>query len=144
MQNLLNFSDAVNLAFHSMAVLASNKDGYLRTNEIARGLDVSEHHLQKVHQRLAKVGLLKAIRGPKGGFCLNKPADEITLLDVYEAIEGPLHPNQCLLGRPKCEIHSCVLGQMVDQVNDLVEKHLTSITINNLMQTRFTQTEKDL
>ena len=107
MPNLINFSDAVNLAFHTLGVLASRKGDYIRTNEIAGLLKVSTHHLQKVHQRLTKMGLIQAARGPKGGFSLKKPAQEITLLEVYEAMEGPFSTNQCLLGRPQCEPRTC-------------------------------------
>lgn len=136
MQNLINFSEAVNLAFHTVGILAGSEETYVRTSTIAELLDVSEHHLQKVHQRLAKMGIVRAVRGPKGGFCLNKPANSITLLEIYEAMEGPLHPNRCLLGRPNCQRQNCLLGTMVDQVNAIVLANLRTITVDQLAPIR--------
>ncbi|MEW6237409.1 MAG: Rrf2 family transcriptional regulator [Candidatus Omnitrophota bacterium] len=132
MPALLKISDAVSLAFHTMGVLAEHADACLSTKDIAEQLLVSEHHLQKVHQRLAKMGLIRAIRGPKGGFQLNKPAEKITLLEIYEAIDGPLTPSQCFLGRPKCSRENCILGQMNDQVNELVMNYFQKVTIDKL------------
>jgi len=136
MQNLLKISDAVSLAFHTLWLLAERegKGGYLQTPEIAERLAVSEHHLQKVHQRLAKAGFIRAIRGPKGGFCLNRPAKEITLLEIFEAIDGPLEPSRCLLGRAKCRVENCLLGCLVEQVNQLVRTHFERITLDKLAQ----------
>jgi len=132
MPPLLKISDAVSLAFHTMGVLADHKDVCLSTKEIAEQLLVSEHHLQKVHQRLAKMGLIRAVRGPKGGFQLNKAAEKITLLEIYEAVEGPLIPSQCFLGREKCAREHCVLGQMNDQVNVLVMNYFKKVTVDKL------------
>lgn len=136
MQNLLRISDAVSLAFHTLWLLAEqeSKSGYLQTPDIAKRLAVSEHHLQKVHQRLAKAGFIRAIRGPKGGFCLNRPAREITLLEIFEAIDGPLEPSRCLLGRGQCQVENCLLGCLVDQVNQLVRSHFERITLDQLAQ----------
>ncbi len=102
MSTILNFSDAVSLALHSMGIMAGKKDCFFRTGAIAKQLAVSEHHLQKVHQRLSKAGLLHSARGPKGGFSLNKPAEEITLLEIVEAIEGPFDPSPCFLNKSPC------------------------------------------
>ncbi|MBD3266097.1 Rrf2 family transcriptional regulator [bacterium] len=140
MQNLVNFSDAVSLAFHAVGVMAVEPEKYYRTKEIADMLQVSEHHLQKVHQRLAKMGFIRAVRGPKGGYALNRPPQGIPLLDVFEAIEGPLNPNQCLLGKPKCQKADCALGKMVDHVNAIVKEHLGNLTAQDLASSAFGQT----
>lgn len=137
MQNLLRISDAVSLAFHTLWLLAEqeNEEGYLSTPDIADKLAVSEHHLQKVHQRLTKAGFIRAVRGPKGGFCLNRPASEITLLEVFESIDGPMEPSRCLLGRAQCRMENCLLGCLVDQVNQLVRTHFERITLDQLAKT---------
>lgn len=137
MHNLLNFSEALALAFHTMGIFAAHPDRLIRAGEIARALNVSENHLQKVNQRLAKAGLIRAVRGPKGGFCLNRRADGISLLEVYEAIEGPLIRNQCILGRPACISPHCILGQLTDGVHGMVSDFFREQTVAGLAHEGF-------
>ncbi|MDP8245083.1 MAG: Rrf2 family transcriptional regulator [Candidatus Hinthialibacter antarcticus] len=137
MQTLLKLSDALALALHTAGVLAAHEDKIIQTQDIAKNLDVSEHHLQKVHQRLTKSGLLRAFRGPKGGFQLSRPSNEILLREIYEAIEGPLCPNQCVLGREKCLTQDCVVGKMMDTLNALVVEFLNNTTVSQLAHSGF-------
>ena len=90
MSSAFRFSEAGSLALHAMAFLGADHEKALTVREIARGLSVSENHLAKVMQRLAREGLVESVRGPKGGFKVRGSPDEISLLDVYEAIDGPL------------------------------------------------------
>jgi Rrf2 family protein len=57
---------------------------------------VQESFLSKILQRLVHQGLLVSQRGSGGGFVLNRAPDQITLLDVVEAIEGPTQLNHCV------------------------------------------------
>lgn len=84
----MQFSKATLLALHSVMMLAGAGDELLSTAQMAKSAGVSEAHLAKVLQRLGKAGLVRSVRGPKGGFSLARPAEEMTLLDVYEAMEG--------------------------------------------------------
>ncbi len=61
-------------------------------------------------QLLVKNNYLKSTRGPNGGFMLNKPADQITLLEVYEFIEGVIECHFCGISEEKCPFLSCVFG----------------------------------
>lgn len=108
MSTVVHISEAVSLAFHSMGLLARHKSAHLAVKDIARETGSSHAHLSKVLQRLAKSGLVKSTPGPRGGFTLAKPADQITLLDVYEAIEGPIKMPGCFLGREDCVFGRCL------------------------------------
>jgi len=57
---------------------------------IAASQDIPPLFLAKIFQALAKAGLVKSHRGAKGGFSLARPAKEITVKDVIEAVEGPI------------------------------------------------------
>jgi len=130
---MLKISDAANLALHAMSVLAaSNGSGQASVTKLAERLGVSEHHLAKVMQRLAKVGLVKSRRGPKGGFSLGRPADEILLMEVFEAIEGPMPTRTCLLGHKVCKGDHCLLGDLVQSVNQQVREHLTRTRLSEM------------
>jgi Rrf2 family protein len=127
---MLKVSDAANLALHAMAVLAAtNGGGQTSVAQLAKHLQVSEHHLAKVMQRLSKQGLVKSRRGPRGGFVLGRPAAEIRLIEIFEALEGPMPERRCLLDRSICDGTGCLMGDLVHTVNDQVRHHLTSTTL---------------
>ncbi len=112
-----------------MSVLAANRDRLLSNRQIADFLGVSADHLSKVLQRLHKARLVKSVRGPKGGFILNKEPEQITLLDVYEVIEGEFKPLKCLLGKPVCLNDDCIFLDVMETANERVMEYLTATTI---------------
>lgn len=126
MADILKISDATALALHSMVHLAIEPEGQSTTAEIADLFNASRHHLAKVHQRLTKAGLIYSQRGPAGGVGLAKDPEQITLLEIYEVMEGSMLCNPCLFGKDKCPRTECVLGMLLPglarQVRDYFEK----------------------
>lgn len=116
MSGVIHISEAANLGLHAMILMASEPERPLRVNQACEVLPVSENTLAKVMQRLGRAGLVHSTRGPQGGFTLAQAPSKVTLLDIYEAIEGPLEAHACLFGRPRCE-GACVLGEFVVQTN---------------------------
>jgi len=130
---MLKISDAVNLAFHAMMILATDPDGApMSVGAMAKRLRVSENHLAKVMQRLHKVGLVNSKRGPKGGFTLGQPAGTIRLLDVFESIEGPMVERECLLVEPMCNGSCCLLGGLLSSIHEQVRHHLANTTLSQV------------
>ena len=132
MANMLKISEAASLAMHTMVLLAANPERVISTRETAETLGVSEAHLSKVLQRLTRAGLVESTRGPKGGFRPSRPTDEITLLDVYESIEGRLVPKTCLFGEPICNGSACILGQLLGTVNTTIADYLRGTKLSDL------------
>jgi Rrf2 family protein len=126
-------SDAASLAMHAMAVIASRKDP-ASARDISGRLGVSENHLAKVLQRLARSGLVTSTRGPRGGFTLAKKSGAITLLDVYEAIEGPLKDKACLMRKKTCNKKLCILGDSMETMWGIFRKHLNSTRISDISE----------
>jgi Rrf2 family protein len=87
--------------------------------------------LAKVMQRLAKAGLVRSRRGPKGGFSLAADPDQTTLLEVYEAAEGPLEMNHCLLGRPVCHTQ-CIMGGFLEGISRQVSQYLQKTKLSQI------------
>lgn len=71
--------------------------------ELSKATEVSGHFLSKVLQQLVKARLVRSQRGSGGGYALAMNAAEVSLLDVVEAMEGPVRLNQCLEEGPSCE-----------------------------------------
>lgn len=131
--NALRISEAVSLAIHSLVLLAQGDGEYRKVRELAQEIGVSEAHLAKVFQRLARVGLVESIRGPQGGFQLARPKESISLLEIYEAIEGPVSEGrECLLHRKRCPFGECVFGGVVEKVNREFRAYLASKTLGDI------------
>jgi len=135
-------SEAASIAMHTMVYLAGRRDGLVSTRQIAEALQVSEAHLSKVLQRLAKVGLVASIRGPKGGFRLARAPEDVRLMDVYEAIEGPLGTDTCLLGEGVCRGKQCIFGGLLERIHRQMREYLENTRLPDLrgvfLETTFT------
>ena len=129
---MFRISDATSLAMHTMVLLAGAPGEVVSTRRIAGALNASEAHLSKVLQRMVKAGLVRSIRGPKGGFQPARPCDTMTLLDIYEAIEGPLIEKRCLLPQPVCDGTDCILGELLAQTNQQMRELLSHTTLGTL------------
>ena len=132
MARLVNISEAVSLALHTMALLATGDGHRLRNQEIAEKLGASGHHLAKVMQRLAKAGLVDSVCGPQGGFLLDQRAEDVTLLRIYEAVEGTLDEEGCLLGEQVCGGRSCMLGEVLHSIHGQLRDYLGKTTLAEL------------
>ncbi len=132
MAGAFKISQAASLALHTMTLLAANGRKALPTREIAGKLDVSEAHLSKVLQRLVRAGLVGSTRGPGGGFTIRKGGGGLSLLEVYECIEGPFDSQKCLLGVPSCDSGECILGDLLETVNKEVHDYLSKTKLHEL------------
>lgn len=133
MAKIWKISDAASIGLHAMVLLATTRDRLVRTRDIASLFQFSEAHLSKVLQRLAKAGLVKATRGPAGGFSLKTDPEKITLFSVYEAIEGPFLSSNCLLEHKVCGGNSCILGGLIEEVNEGIKDYLEKTTLSGLV-----------
>lgn len=132
MSGSLKISEAASLALHTMVYLAGDPSLHYSAGRLAEVICVSETHLAKVLQRLAKVGLLVSVRGPKGGFRLARGTDKITLLDVFEAIDGPYDPSECLMHEKTCGQMGCLFGDLIGDINRQVRDYLGGRTLEDV------------
>lgn len=110
----MNINQATDYAFRAVLYLASRSPTELvEAQTIARDQVVPMRYLLKIMPSLIRAGIVRSQRGVKGGYALAKPPVEITLLDVLEAIEGPVYLNRCLeddefcsrQASPECNVH---------------------------------------
>ena len=79
---------------------------------------------------LAAAGLVQAFRGATGGYRLARPATEITLVEIVEAMEGPLAMTECSDHEGQCGIaHSCSARANWRRVNDVVADALRRVSL---------------
>ena len=131
MSDVVKFSEASAIALHAMAILAAPGDGRTSIRDLAGRLPISENHLAKVMQRLARAGLVESTRGPSGGFRLRGDPSRITLLDVHEAIEGRVDEACCLLSRP-LSCAECILGDALRRARSVLHAQLARTRLSDV------------
>lgn len=132
MSKILNISEAATIAIHSMALIARNKE-LLNAQEIAEVTGFSKNHISKVLQQLVKFNFLNSSRGPKGGFVLKRNPEEVSLMEIYRAIEGEIEQGTgCKMHCDKCPFNSCIFGGLSEKFSRefsayLNEKNLATV-----------------
>jgi FeS assembly SUF system regulator len=88
---------------------------------------------QKLMGQLAGSGLLTSVRGASGGFTLSKPASEISLADIVEAVEGPIAMTVCSEGRTDCALDAhCRVKPHMGIVGNAVRGALGAVRLTEL------------
>jgi Rrf2 family protein len=132
MSTIFHLSEAVSLGLHSMVMIAQANE-LINATIIAEKTCASRNHLAKVLQRLVKQKLVKATRGPAGGYVLNRKPEDISLLEIYESIEGPIETSTCPLDRPTCPFTKCIMGDVVSKVSTEFQNYLKNNTLRDFI-----------
>jgi len=117
--------------------LARNQgDKPVRLSAIAERQKIPRSYLQQIFVRLRKSGVIQAIRGPKGGFKLSRPAEEIKIGDVVRALEGEQKPILCTIPEnfgPDCHVvEGCVSRLVCNKLDNQLSKILDTSTLAEL------------
>lgn len=92
--------------------------------------------VRRIVSRLAEVGILETHRGVGGGVGLARPADQVTLQDVVEAMEGPSCPSPCSEEPRACPLSaSCPVRGVWTEATRVLDTHLRSVRISDLAGT---------
>lgn len=102
------------------------------TKNIAETQTIPLSFLAKIIAQLSVAGIIKTLRGAKGGVSLAKNPEEISVLEVVEAIDGPILLNECVVSTHDCPIEKCAMrGIWVRSQKSLV-KELKSTNFQSL------------
>lgn len=125
---------AADYAVRVMVSLAGQpENSRTHRNALAQAAQIPPEFLGKVLQSLNHAGLITSYRGVNGGFTLAKPCDTITMLNVIEAVEGPLRLNVCLLDDPQCDRRAfCAAHRVWREAQEALERILGSATMGQL------------
>lgn len=77
--------------------------GRRKVRHIARTMDIPQRYLPQVVSPLISAGIVVTVSGPDGGYELSRPPKDVSLLDVIEAVDGPLEGDRCLLQGGPCD-----------------------------------------
>jgi len=130
MSKVVTVTEAASIALHGLVLVAQSKEKLINVNQIAKVTSSSRHHIAKVFQQIVKEGWVSSQRGPSGGFkMLADPAD-ITFLQIYELIEGPIDRSYCPFGKQEgCSFKKCLLHGITQKMTNEFVEYLESQTL---------------
>jgi Rrf2 family protein len=135
MSRFPSISEASSIAIHSLAFVAGSK-GPINVNRLAIETGFSKNHISKIMQTLVKHGYLSSGRGPKGGFEMHRNADDISLLEIVELIEGKREGNYCGISEDRCPFNACVFGELPGEFDRKFREFYSGRSIGEIKKLR--------
>jgi Rrf2 family protein len=119
------------MVYVALQAAAGKKTGI---KEIARELELPLHFIGKILQDLVRKGIMASLKGPNGGFYLDRPASDITIMDVVRVIDGVEAFKKCGLGLKNCsDSHPCPIHNDFKIYRDGLAALYTRKTIQDLV-----------
>jgi Rrf2 family transcriptional repressor of oqxAB len=120
------------MSLHALALLAQNEEGY-SSRWIAGSVNTHAVFLRRVLKRLVEVGIIETREGREGGYRLTRPAEEITLAEVYQSLQlGRILPPSPAEPNPKCPVGSgmpIVFESIANEVEEAILHVLGKYTV---------------
>ena len=129
----MKLTRASSYALHAVAFMAVQKhDRPVASHNIAQARGIPERFLLKVLKPLVSARVLLSIKGPNGGYRLARPASEISMLEILEAVDGPIRGQAPLTEENNGPLNN-KLEAICKESADQVRKHLEKIKIPQLL-----------
>lgn len=130
----MNIGREVDYAVRALSYMAGREDNSpTRRSEICVAQDIPPHYLAKILRKAVAGGLVKSGVGPRGGFWLARPASEITLLHVYQCINGQLCLVDCLRDPAACTFFDvCPQAPVWRGAQEMLLKYLAGFRLAEL------------
>ncbi len=132
-------TNAGEYAVRLMVYLAGrDQDQLVSAREIAENQNIPQRFLRSIVSQFAKQGFINSFQGNGGGIRLAPGAAEKTLLEVIEAVEGPIYLNVCMQGEAACEFSDhCAVHLVWHEAQEAIQKILGRKKIQELAQINF-------
>ncbi len=127
------FSETVEYALRAVVYLAGQTPDYRRTEEIAKATRLKQAYLAKVLQRLSHANIVRSQRGIGGGVALARPPEELTILEVVQAVDPIRRIRECPLGLAAHGVRLCPLHKRLDNALALVEEAFSQTTLAEVL-----------
>ena len=119
---------------------SQNQNHPISISQISREEDLSPEFLEQIFFKLKKAGVIRSIRGPKGGFVLNWKPSEVTIKAILDAVGESINPTPCTNGssEPCPRKKYCALAPVWNEFHQVIQKHLDSISIKDIIENQKT------
>ncbi|MBI4547924.1 MAG: Rrf2 family transcriptional regulator [Ignavibacteriae bacterium] len=130
------FSKSCEYAIQAMLYLAVQEEKHqILLKDISVALNIPYYFLSKVLQTLVRRGLVVSYKGSGGGFSLDRPSSEISLIDIIRAVDGEEVFNRCILGFGGCDNQNpCPLHESWKKATQDILPALYNKTLRELSQ----------
>jgi len=107
-------------------------------SRIAGEEELSPEFLEQIFFKLKKAGVIRSVRGPKGGFVLNRKPEEISITTILDAVGEPLYPAPCTMnGSQHCSRQkTCNLAPVWGEFHEVIRDHLSGVTLKDILKSR--------
>lgn len=110
-------------------------DKPVQLKDIAQRQNISLHYLEHIITPLVGAGIIRSIRGARGGLQISKRPEQVKLSDVVALLEGTMAPVDCVIDPESCRrSDSCVTRDVWSEVKNAIDKTLNSITLQDLIE----------
>ena len=124
-------SNKTGYAVLALACMINDKQEWYKVDDIVKRTDIPKPYLHKILHALGKSGFIQTKRGYRGGMSLSHPADQITLLDIVEAVQGEERMDRCLLGLAGCgDERNCPVHEFWSAQKEKIIKSMKVFTSN--------------
>jgi len=132
---MFGLSATIGYAIQALCFLGANGGDPVRIKVLAQKAGVAKPYLSKIFHHLAQSGLVHSKRGYRGGVWLSRPPDQISLMDVVEALEGEALHLHCPLGLVNCRYDgSCPMHEFWLREWAKIEAKLRGITVADMTE----------
>jgi len=115
-----------------LALSRAGDKARLSSAEIQKSMLIPPSFLHRIIASLARNNILKTFPGREGGVQLARKPEEITLMDIYEAVEGPIQLSMCLEHDIDCPLNSpCPIHNCLNQVQKSIIRELKAVNFKN-------------
>jgi Rrf2 family protein len=131
----MQVSKTLDYAVRSLTYLSKEPVERLNIKEISQNQHIPLNYLAKIMRKLVNKGIVQSMVGPDGGYVLRKSPREITLREVYEAIEGDFRMIDCMEKDSICILHeNCAQLPVWDKLQISMVKILESTTLEDMLK----------
>ena len=118
-----------------MDIAIHQAQGPVNLHDIAERQGISSKYLWQIVNLLKTAGLVRGMRGPKGGSVLLRTPEAITLLDVIQILEGPISLVECVDDPTACSrVNHCVAHPVWTEVSQAVRDALARVTLAEILR----------
>jgi Rrf2 family protein len=130
----MKLTRATNYALHALVHLARSDPRHpVASHVIAQTDGIPERFILKVLKPLVSARILYSVKGPNGGFLLARPPQRINLLEVVEAVEGPVRGQAPVLGKGEGTVLDRRLGAECGKLAELIRARLRKVSVKDLV-----------
>jgi FeS assembly SUF system regulator len=130
---MLRISKLTDYATVVLAALAEQPDQLRTATALAGRTRIAAPTVSKLLKQLHRAGLLSSTRGLHGGYQLARPAAQITVAAILDALEGPMTLTDCSAGQGQCGIeHHCRVAPVWQRLNVAIRRALSDVTLAEL------------